>query len=102
MTDYVTKERCKSQLLLEYFGEIEPPACGKCDICTNRHSDTVTTEEFERYQKRIKTILKAYPQTAKTLVNQFPDHRHTKLLNVLQHLMDYQFIEERNGRLFLK
>lgn len=101
MTDYVTRERCKSQLLLEYFGEIEPPVCGKCDICTNRHSDTVTTEEFERYQKRIETILKAYPQTAKALANQFPTHRHTKLFKVLQHLMDNQFIEERNGRLFV-
>ncbi len=102
MVNYVTEQRCNSQLLLEYFGEKEPPTCGKCDICTNRHSDTVTDEEFQRYQAKIKQILTQQPQAPKRLANQFPAHRHPKLFKVLQHLMDNQFIEEKNGLLYWK
>lgn len=36
-------DRCRSTLLLEYFGEKDNTACGQCDICVNtkRYSSTV-------------------------------------------------------------
>ena len=37
MIEYVTREdKCRSQLLLEYFGQKESMACGMCDVCRTR------------------------------------------------------------------
>ena len=33
MYEYSTKERCRSVLLAEYFGQRDARACGKCDYC---------------------------------------------------------------------
>ena len=41
MIEYVENDHyCRSQLLLGYFGELDAPLCGMCDICiANRKSD---------------------------------------------------------------
>jgi len=33
MIEFLTKERCKSELLLRYFGETETHPCGQCSYC---------------------------------------------------------------------
>ena len=30
---YAAGNRCRQQLLLEYFDEADPPRCGVCDVC---------------------------------------------------------------------
>jgi ATP-dependent DNA helicase RecQ len=44
MIDYINNtDRCRSTVLLEYFGEKDNNDCGQCDICVNkkRYSSTV-------------------------------------------------------------
>ena len=44
---YVTNiDRCRSQVILEYFGEKNPPACGRCDVC--RSKDGSDSKEVEK------------------------------------------------------
>lgn len=33
MTGYAESTRCRVQILREYFGEHDVPACGQCDNC---------------------------------------------------------------------
>jgi ATP-dependent DNA helicase RecQ len=38
--DYAqSSEKCRSKILLSYFGEKEPPECGTCDVCTRKKRD---------------------------------------------------------------
>lgn len=37
MIDYAEASRCRSQLLLDYFGETGSSPCGHCDVCTQQH-----------------------------------------------------------------
>ncbi len=33
MIDFAYGRECRQQAILRYFGEVDPPACGNCDIC---------------------------------------------------------------------
>lgn len=49
--------KCRSQLLLEYFGEKESLRCGQCDVCKSVESLEISNIEFEEISKRIKKII---------------------------------------------
>ncbi len=49
--------KCRSQLLLQYFGETESVRCGKCDVCMERNELNVSKYEFDTLCEQIKKIL---------------------------------------------
>ncbi len=36
MTEYLQSNKCRSQSLLQYFGEVQPNECGICDVCMSK------------------------------------------------------------------
>lgn len=40
-------DKCRSRLLLEYFGEVKSPNCGKCDICRNQVNQKDADIDFD-------------------------------------------------------
>ena len=49
--------KCRSQLLLQYFGETESVRCGKCDVCMERNELNVSKYEFDTLCEQIKKVL---------------------------------------------
>ena len=49
--------KCRSQLLLQYFGETESVRCGKCDVCLERNEMNVSKYEFDSLCEQIKKVL---------------------------------------------
>ena len=49
--------KCRSQLLLQYFGETESVRCGKCDVCMERNELNVSKYEFDTLGEQIKKAL---------------------------------------------
>jgi ATP-dependent DNA helicase RecQ len=49
--------KCRSQLLLEYFGETDSVRCGKCDVCKSVETLEISNIEFEEISKKIKGII---------------------------------------------
>ncbi len=49
--------KCRSQLLLQYFGETESVRCGKCDVCMERNELNVSKYEFDTLCEQIKKAL---------------------------------------------
>jgi ATP-dependent DNA helicase RecQ len=49
--------KCRSQLLLEYFGETESVRCGKCDVCLHMNELNISTYEFDTLSAQIKNAL---------------------------------------------
>jgi len=49
--------KCRSQLLLQYFGETESVRCGKCDVCMERNELNVSKYEFDTISEQIKKLL---------------------------------------------
>ena len=49
--------KCRSQSLLQYFGEKESVRCGKCDVCRERNELNLSKYEFDTISEQIKKIL---------------------------------------------
>lgn len=47
MIRYFTSDRCRSMQLLEYFGEHNSGACGKCDVCRENKKKGLSPEQAE-------------------------------------------------------
>jgi ATP-dependent DNA helicase RecQ len=56
--NYATNStKCRSQILLEYFGETDSAPCGNCDVCKSLQFLGLTTFEFTKISERVKNLL---------------------------------------------
>lgn len=98
---YATATRkCRSQLLLTYFGEEHPYRCGVCDVCLERNKLELSNMEFETVSSQIKEHLTLKTLTLEELVNSIKNSREDKVIKVVQWLMDNEKIKyEKENRL---
>jgi ATP-dependent DNA helicase RecQ len=85
-------DKCRSQTLLEYFGETDTPACGECDICRNKKEGELTREEFTIIQTELTTRIANNPVTLEILLETSTINRD-KLIHVLQWMLDNEVIK---------
>lgn len=101
LLDYASNTtKCRSQFLLDYFGDSDSYRCGKCDVCTSRNELDLSKIEFDAILQKIKEILLHQPTSIETLVDsikQKPD----RILKVIHFLLDNKkIIKTEDG--FLK
>jgi len=85
---YVTsKNKCRSQFLLGYFGERNTKRCGHCDFCIERNKVSLNEIEFDMVIKKIKPLLKEEPTTIEDLVD-FAATDDEKVIRVVEWLLD--------------
>lgn len=97
--DYATISRCRSQQLLEYFGE-KALTCGICDVCLKKKETEISKDDYERYQTKIQALLKKEKLTEQELLESFSSNRHTSVLATLSHLLDEGLIDKEGDQLF--
>ena len=52
-----SNDRCRSRMLLEYFGEKSSHDCGQCDVCLDAQGKTVTREGQKTAREQIQSLL---------------------------------------------
>ena len=58
MLEYATSEnRCRSRMLLHYFGQDDTKDCGQCDVCLERHHTLSKAEDVDKAQTLIEELL---------------------------------------------
>lgn len=88
MWDYVeSEEKCRSQVLLSYFGEKEALRCGKCDVCTKRNDLGLSVYEFDLIIEEIKYLLQNKNYKLETLVSKL-NREEEKVVKVIRFLLD--------------
>ncbi len=100
MLHYASSDnKCRSQILLSYFGEKNPDRCGQCDVCTRRNELDLSKYEFDLILDKIKKQLQFNLISMEDLVSN-ADKNKEKALKVIQWLLDNNKIIKDTQDLF--
>jgi len=83
-----SEHKCRSQILLSYFGEQDTYRCGICDVCLERNKLELSKLEFENVSNQLKDILQVQVLNLTELVNSVKGSREDKTLKVIQWLIE--------------
>jgi ATP-dependent DNA helicase RecQ len=83
-----SNNKCRSQLLLLYFGDSKAKRCGKCDVCLKRNKLELSELEFDIVLNQIKPLLKVKSFTPEELSEQIRGVNDDSLINVITWLLD--------------
>lgn len=97
--EYAEHLQCRSQQLLSYFDEKNPPLCGICDVCLGRHEAAVSEDEVIAYRRKIEQLLYGETLTLHELVNSFTPKRRQKVLTIIDILL-YEKVLIKEGENF--
>lgn len=98
MIDYAeSKNRCRSMMLLDYFGE-ESGRCGTCDVCRERNELDLSTYEFDLILGQIKEVLAKQKCDALELAFKV-SHDDEKVIKVIRWLLDHNKIVSDDNHL---
>ena len=91
------KDICRSQFLLEYFGEKGSPRCKHCDFCKKENEINISKTEFEQIAEMISKCLKKESMLLEKLVDTV-EYNKEKTLRVVQWLLDNEKIYYRQDK----
>lgn len=89
--------KCRSQMLLRYFGEKKDLRCGTCDYCRERNKLSLNDMEFEQLTGRIKEELLKQPSTLQEIIEKLRIANNDKALHTLQWLLDNDLVKFNNS-----
>ncbi len=89
MVDFVSLHtKCRSQYLLEYFGEKDTKRCGICDVCQKRNDLGLTELEFDKVVEQIHPMLQIKAMSLAEILSLVTNIHEDKTIKVIQWLTD--------------
>ena len=99
--DYLDPRNCRSNTLLQYFGETPAAACGTCDVCLRKKKKSDEADLPALMQTDLAEILAAGPETLDRLVNRMKHGSEEERIALIRQLLDEGKLKINNGRYYL-
>jgi len=82
------KHKCRSEILLSYFGEKDIFRCGVCDVCIERNKLELSDVEFSAISDQVKKIVQQEQLPITNVIHKIDVFRDDKIIKVIQWLME--------------
>jgi ATP-dependent DNA helicase RecQ len=101
MAHYVeTSDRCRTQLLLEYFGEINDKSCRICDYCLVQRKKERAGAEQQALREKLLSLVQHKPLLPKELVQEFEPKYSETVTVLIREMLDLGKLRyEESGKL---
>lgn len=94
------KNTCRSQFLLNYFGQKGHTRCGQCDICKKMNELGLSNYEFNTIKDEVVKLLNSAELTLEETLKKLPADRE-KTIRVIRWMIDNEMVTE-GGDLILQ
>jgi len=101
MINYVeSNSKCRSQILLEYFGETNSRRCGMCDVCEKRTEIDLSEYHFNSVIQIIKPLLQEKPMDVREIMSKIGTMDSERAMKAIRWLLDNgKIISQKDNKL---
>ena len=91
---YVTDDsRCRSKMLLAYFGEDDSKMCGCCDYCLAKKEKGISNFEFESIKENILKVIESEECKIFDITSKINSFNESKVIVVVRWMQDNSLID---------